>query len=35
MPPERTAAQFEGWILGVPGTIRAGEERNFLETGQQ
>jgi hypothetical protein len=23
-PPERTVAQVEGWILGVPGLIRAG-----------
>jgi hypothetical protein len=22
-PPERTVAQIEGWILGVPGWIRA------------
>jgi hypothetical protein len=26
-PPERTVAQVEGWILGVPGLIRAGRER--------
>ncbi len=27
-PPERTIAQIEGWILGVPGLIRVGGERN-------
>jgi len=27
-PPERTLAQVEGWILGVPGLIRAGKGRN-------
>ncbi len=27
-PPERTVAQVEGWILGVPGLIRADGERN-------
>ena len=27
-PPERTVAQVEGWILGVPGLIRAGGERD-------
>ena len=27
-PPERTLAQVEGWILGVPGLIRAGRERD-------
>jgi hypothetical protein len=27
-PPERTLAQVEGWILGVPGLIRAGEARD-------
>ena len=27
-PPERAVAQVEGWILGVPGLIRAGGERN-------
>jgi len=26
--PERTVAQVEGWILGVPGLIRAGKERD-------
>ena len=26
-PPERTVAQVEGWILGVPGLIRMGENR--------
>ena len=26
-PPERTMALVEGWILGVPGLIRADEER--------
>jgi len=25
-PPERTVAQVEGWILGVPGLIRAGRD---------
>jgi hypothetical protein len=25
-PPERAVAQVEGWILGVPGLIRAGRE---------
>jgi hypothetical protein len=24
-PPERAVAQEEGWILGVPGLIRAGK----------
>ena len=24
-PPQRTLAQVEGWILGVPGLIRAGK----------
>jgi len=24
-PPERTVAQVEGWILGVPGLIRSGK----------
>ena len=27
-PPERAVAQAEGWMLGVPGLIRAGGERN-------
>jgi hypothetical protein len=27
-PPERTVAQVEGWILGVPGLIRAGKGRD-------
>ena len=27
-PPERTVAEVEGWILGVPGLIRADGERN-------
>jgi hypothetical protein len=27
-PPERTLAQVEGWILGVPGLIRAGKVRD-------
>ena len=27
-PPERTLAQVEGWILGVPGLIRTGKERD-------
>jgi hypothetical protein len=27
-PPERTLAQAEGWILGVPGLIRACRERD-------
>jgi hypothetical protein len=27
-PPERTRAQVEGWILGVPGLIRAGNGRD-------
>jgi hypothetical protein len=27
-PPERIVAQVEGWILGVPGLIRAGRERD-------
>ena len=27
-PPERTVAQVEGWILGVPGLIRAGEKQH-------
>jgi hypothetical protein len=26
-PPERTMALVEAWILGVPGLIRADEER--------
>jgi hypothetical protein len=26
-PPERTVAQVEGWILGVPGLVRAGRKR--------
>jgi hypothetical protein len=25
-PPERTVAQVEGWILGVPSLIRAGDK---------
>ena len=25
LPPERTLAQVEGWILGVPGLIRVGK----------
>ena len=29
-PSERTQAQVEGWILGVPGFIRAAKERNSL-----
>jgi hypothetical protein len=28
--PERTLAQVEGWILGVPGLIRAGKVRHGL-----
>ena len=31
-PPERAVAQVEGWILGVPGLIRPGKEREGLET---
>src|SRR5258708_6742509 len=27
-PPERTLAQVEGWILGVPGLIRTGKARD-------
>jgi hypothetical protein len=27
---ERTQAQVEGWILGVPGLIRAGKGRHDL-----
>lgn len=27
-PPERALAQVEGWMLGVPGLIRAGQERD-------
>ena len=27
-PPERTLPQVEGWILGVPGLIRAGKGRD-------
>jgi len=29
-PPERAVAQVEGWILGVPGLIRAGARRDSL-----
>jgi hypothetical protein len=31
-PPERTLAQVEGWILGVPGLIRAGKGRDDSST---
>ena len=31
-PPERTQAQVEGWILGVPGLTRAGKGRDGLAT---
>jgi hypothetical protein len=27
-PPERTLAQVEGWILGVPGLIRSAKGRD-------
>ena len=30
-PPERTVAQVEGWILGVPGLIRTGKGRDDLD----
>jgi len=30
-PPERAVAQVEGWILGVPGLIRAGERPDSLD----
>jgi hypothetical protein len=30
-PPERAVAQVEGWILGVPGLILAGKERDGFE----
>ncbi len=29
-PPERTLAQVEGWILGVPGLLHEGTERKGL-----
>jgi hypothetical protein len=31
-PPERTLAQLEGWILGVPGLIRSAKERDDSAT---
>ena len=31
-PPERTLAQVEGWILGVPGLIRSGKGRDDSAT---
>jgi len=33
-PPERAVAQVEGWILGVPGLIRAGKRGDGLATKQ-
>ena len=30
--PERTVAQVEGWILGVPGLIRTGKGRHDSDT---
>jgi hypothetical protein len=31
-PPERTLAQVEGWILGVPGLIRSAKGRDDSST---
>ncbi len=31
-PPERAVAQVEGWILGVPGLIRASSDRRAFTT---
>jgi hypothetical protein len=31
-PPERAVAQVEGWILGVPGLVRAGARRDSLDS---
>ncbi|MGA8292928.1 MAG: hypothetical protein WB820_10545, partial [Rhodoplanes sp.] len=31
-PPERTVAQVEGWILGVPGLIRSDSDRKGIDS---
>ena len=34
-PPERTLAQVEGWILGVPGLIRSAKGRDDSSTSER